>query len=131
MVDTRHRASDGARIALACVRLVMGGLGLVAPTVLVRRLGVDPAGNTVALYAFRLFGVRNVVLGVALLGPAGPVRDHAVRTAPIIHASDTLAAAVTGIRGPLPRRAAIMIVLISLVNTVLAILASAPRAGDG
>lgn len=126
MVKNKYRGRDVARFVLAGIRLVTGGLGILAPSWLVRRLGADPARNLVALYAFRMFGVRTVSIGVTLLLPNDAVREHAVRTAPAIHASDTIAAAVASIHGPLPRQVAITIVLISSLNTVLAILAKSP-----
>ena len=122
------RTSDRARVTLAVIRLINGGLGLLVPGFLIRRLGGDPATSATATYALRMFGVRTVILGVDLLRPDGPVRDHAVETAPIVHASDTVAAALLGIRGKVPRRAAIMTVAISACNTVLALIArSGPR----
>ncbi len=126
MADHRYHMRDLARVTLAGIRLVNGGLGLLAPAWLVRQLDADPAGNPVARYAFRMFGVRTIVIGAELLLPEGPIRDHAVRTAPVIHAADIIAAVVGGIHGRLPRRVAITIVLISSLNTVLAILARIP-----
>ena len=128
MRDPSDRVGDYARVALAGIRLVNGTLGLVAPALLVRRLGGDPATSPAALYAFRLFGVRTVLLAAELLTPDGPVRDHVRRTAVVVHASDTAAAAVGAWRRELPARAALTTVVISGVNTVLAILARPRRA---
>jgi hypothetical protein len=117
-----NRRAERARIVLGVVRLINGGLGLLAPGILVRRLGSDPAASPAALYAFRLFGVRTVLLAVELLLAEGPLREHVRRTALIVHASDTMAAALGAWRGELPPRAALTTVLISGVNTVLAFL---------
>jgi hypothetical protein len=124
-----NRRVEQARIVLGVIRLINGGLGILAPGVLVRRLGSDPAANPAALYAFRLFGVRTVLLGVELLLAEGPLREHVRRTALIVHASDTTAAALGAWRGELPLRAALTTVLISGVNTVLAFLVW-PRKGS-
>jgi hypothetical protein len=43
--------------------------------------------------------------------------------APLIHGSDTASAAVAGLRGDLPRRAAVVATAISGANLVLALLA--------
>jgi len=123
MSDRGHRLADRARIALAVIRLVNGALGIAAPGLLVRRLGGDPAASPAALYAFRLFGVRTVLLATELLLTDGPLRDHARRTAVFIHASDTTAAAWGAWRRELPPRAALTTLLISAGNTALAILA--------
>jgi hypothetical protein len=122
------RLGDKARIALGSIRLVNGALGIVAPSILIRRLGSDPATSPAALYAFRLFGVRTVLLAVELLMADGPLRDHVRRTAVIVHASDTTVAALGAWRRELPLRAAMTTVLISGVNTILALLVW-PRAG--
>lgn len=123
MVTTRVRKLS--RFALGGVRLVMGVAALGAPQVVARRLGAD--GEQGVLYALRLFGVRTVILGVELLFLRGPRLRWAVRVAPIIHASDTASAAVAGIRGQISQRAAVLTVLISAVNTVLALLAQESR----
>ena len=123
MTVNRYTGRDLARFALAGIRLINGVLGLVAPAWLVRRLGADPVTNPAALYAFRMFGIRTIVVGAELLLPDGPIRDHAVRTAPLVHASDTIAAVIGGVRGQFPRRVVVMTVVISSVNTVLAIVA--------
>jgi len=117
------RTSDRARVTLAVIRLINGSLGLLVPGFLIRRVGGDPATSATAKYALRMFGIRTVVLGVDLLRPSRPVRDHAVETAPIVHASDTVAAALLGLKGKVPRRVAVMTVAISAGNTVLAFIA--------
>lgn len=123
MAHRSCRLSENARILLSLIRLGNGALGIVAPGFLVRRLGGDPAASPAALYAFRLFGVRTVLLAAELLLARGPLAGHVRRTALVIHASDTLAAALGAWRGELPPRAAKTTVLISGINTLLALLA--------
>lgn len=117
-----------ARIALAGIRLVNGTLALVAPAVLVRRLGFNPETNPSALYAFRLFGVRTILLGTGLLLGEGPVREYVIRTAIVVHASDTAAATIGALRRELPPRAAATTILISGINTILAVVARPRKA---
>ena len=126
MIATVERRQDFARVALGLVRLINGGLALVAPTLLLRQLKVDPQVEAAAKYPFRLFGIRTVLIAADLLLNRGQARADAVRVAPIIHVSDTISAAIGGIRGELPRRAAIMATLISTVNVALS-LAAQPR----
>ena len=115
------RTHDYARMALAGTRLFNGAVALVAPSLLVRRLGVDPKTSPALLYVFRMFGIRTVLLGLDLLRE-GSAREKALRAAPLIHASDTTAALLAGLGG-LNKRSAIAIVVISAVNTILALLA--------
>ena len=107
---------DGARVALAGIRLVNGTAGLVAPQVLAQRLGAEP-DDPALLYALRLFGVRTVVIAVELFRR----EPAALRTAVPIHASDTLAAVLLARR--LPARQGAAVVGISALNTCLALLA--------
>lgn len=116
-----------ARYALGTIRLVNGAVGLVAPQVLIRQLGGDPKASPSAVYAFRLFGVRTVLIGLDLLRADTEHLDRAVRRAPLIHASDTATAVLLATSGALPKRAGVMISAISGVNTVLALLARAGR----
>lgn len=125
MAISVERRQDIARVGLGLIRLVNGGLALLAPTLLLRQLRVDPRTEAAAKYPFRLFGIRTVLIAADLLLNRG-TRADAVRVAPIIHVSDTISAALAGIRGDLPRRAAITATLISTVNVALSI-AAQPR----
>ncbi len=109
-----------ARRALAAVRLVNGTLALVAPKLLLRRLGADTDVDGSGVYPFRMFGIRTVLIGADLLLLRGEELRRATQLALVIHASDTLAAATAGLRGDLPRRVAVGTTLISATNTGLA-----------
>jgi len=117
--------SDYARLGLAGVRLANGTAALLAPRFLVRRLGVSPDVESAAVYVFRLFGVRTVLLGLELLVSSRDNHRNALRRGLLIHASDTSAAVLAGWRGQLPRRSAATTTAISLGNTLLAAIALA------
>ncbi len=112
-----------ARPILATIRIANGVLGLVYPNFLIRRLGGNPAVQTLAPYPFRMFGIRTVLLGTDLLLLRGEQLKRATRIAVVIHASDTLCAALGGIRREVPPRVAVSTTSISAVNTGLALLA--------
>jgi hypothetical protein len=113
-----------ARKTLAAIRLLNGGVALVAPQLLLRRLGTDPARDPSGIYPLRMFGVRTVLIGADLLLLQGEERRRAARLAVLIHASDTVSAATAGMRGYLPAKVAVMTTAISATNTVLAVLAT-------
>ena len=121
--DHAHRIPEYARITLSAIRLFNGTAALFAPAALLRRLRVDPEANPAALYAFRMFGVRTVLIGAQLLLRNGGLRAHSLRVAPVIHVLDAAAAMIAGAQRQLPRRAATTAALISTVNTVLAVVA--------
>jgi hypothetical protein len=110
-------------VALGAIRVVNGALALVAPKTLMTRLGVDAANNRAAVYGLRMFGIRTMLIGLDLLTGDEEVRGRTVRRAPLIHGCDTASAVVAGLRGDLPRRAAVLATAISGINLVLALLA--------
>ena len=123
MSDTLDRTRDTARIALAAIRLFNGIAALFTPGLLASRLGVNTNTDPAIIYVFRLFGVRTVIIGAELLLRDGESRGRALRIGIGIHASDTAAALIAGVRGQLPPRAALTATLISATNTALAIVA--------
>lgn len=116
---------SAAVLGLAGIRLVNGAVGLLAPTLLINRLDRDSEPNPAAVYAFRLFGVRTVLLGLDLLTNRGERLTEELREGVLIHGSDTVTAATLGLRGQLPPRTAALTTLISAVNTALAVSALA------
>ena len=119
------RAATAARYALGGIRLVNGTLGLLAPEVIIRRLGdTRPGSNPAAVYGLRLFGIRTVLIGADLFRLRDAELDRALRTAVLVHASDT--ATVLGLwrRGQLTPATARPLALVSGINTVLALTAA-------
>lgn len=108
------------RVALGLIRLVNGALGLFVPHVLIRRISATDPPDPAAIYAFRLFGVRTILLGRDLLGGPGAARSKAVEEAPLIHASDTATASLLTLSGRVPLKSGAPLVAISGLNTVLA-----------
>src|SRR3954447_24302985 len=115
---------DTARKTLGAIRVANGTLGLLAPELLMRRLGVDVTLDRSGAYPFRMFGVRTVLIGLDLWLLTGEDLRRATRMAVLIHATDTLSAAATPVRGDLPRKQGLVATGISAVNTGLAIAAA-------
>lgn len=117
-----------SHLLLGGIRLFNGLAALLAPEMTARRLGTDPDANPAPIYPLRMFGVRTVILGAELILGGSERRRQRMRTAIPIHASDTAAAALGGIRGHLPPRVAALLTGVSSLNTALAVLGSqAPR----
>jgi len=115
--------SSFARVTLAGIRIFNGTAGLLAPSMLSRKLDAEEAAGPMS-YPFRMFGIRTILIGVDLLSRDPEVRRHAVRQAPLVHASDTISAWTAGKLGALPPKAAKTATTISAVNLVLALLAN-------
>lgn len=112
-----------ARKTLAVIRIFNGTAGLLVPEWLLGRLGVDTTRDRSGTYPFRMFGIRTILIGLDLLLLTGEDLRRAEKLAVLIHASDTLSAAVTTARGDLPRRQGLVAIGISAVNTGLAVVA--------
>lgn len=114
---------NAARKALAAIRIFNGTAGLLAPEMVLGRLGVDTTNDRSGTYPFRMFGIRTILIGLDLLLLTGEDLRRAERLAVLIHATDTMSAAVTAVRGDLPRKQGVVATVISAVNTVLALVA--------
>ena len=117
------------RLALGLIRLVNGLLGLFLPRLLIRRIDPTMPQSPAAIYAFRLFGVRTVLLARDLLGPTGPAQTSALEQAPLIHASDAATATLLTLTGRVAMKSGIPLIAVSGLNTVLAF--AARRAARG
>jgi hypothetical protein len=122
-IAARRRAPQ----ALGCVRLFFGSTSLLMPTTVARRLGVDPDANAAPVHPLRMFGIRTVIIGAELLFGDERTKARSIRLAPVIHASDTLSAALAGLTRQLPPGVAVKTTLISAGNTVLALMAQPVR----
>ena len=120
---TEDSLGRAARIALGVIRIVNGGLGLFVPRVLIGRIDPQDPPSPAAVYAFRLFGVRTLLIGRDLLRPPGARLDRTVAEAPLIHVSDTATATLLTAGGTVALRSGLTLVAISGLNTVLAVVA--------
>lgn len=113
-----------ARIALGGVRIATGATGLLAPAMIINRFGEgDPRQDPAAVYGLRLFGIRTLLLGADLIRLHGRELDHALRMAPLIHASDTATVLTLRRNEQLSAERARPLALISGLNTLLAVTA--------
>ena len=113
-----------ARYALGGVRILAGGTGLLAPAMIINRFGEDnPSANPAAIYGLRLFGIRTLLIGADLIRLRGRDLDHALRAAPLIHATDTATVLTLQRKKQLSPERARPLALISGLNTVLAVTA--------
>lgn len=120
------RRRQYARYLLALVRVVNGGVGLFAPQLFIRRFEPGREPSAAAIYAFRLFGIRTILIGLDLLGDRSDVQ-RTVRQGVLIHASDLVTVATLGLQRKVSTSTATTTALISAVNVILAVSALEPR----
>lgn len=107
------------------LRIAIGALALVAPNLAGKLFGFNPAANPQASYFARLFGVRDIVLGVGTVMTTGPSRRLWWQLGILTDATDTLSAALGARDGSVPVRAAVMAGLTAAAATGLGVAALA------
>ena len=111
--------SDGqAGRALAMLRIVAGAGAWLTPNLTARILGL-PAGGPLA-FVLRLFGVRDVVLGLGYLNASPDDRNNWLRMGMVADAGDAVAAVVAVRRGAVPARTGIPLALTAVGASVAA-----------
>jgi hypothetical protein len=100
--------SNPARNALAGIRLTLGIGGLVAPGLLARSFGIDPAESRGLTAMIRVFAARELMMGVGILATSGPDRDRWLRWGAMVDAGDVVSALLAGIRRDAPARAVVL-----------------------
>jgi hypothetical protein len=123
-VTANGKVGRAARYALGGIRMITGTAGLLAPAMIQKRLG-DPApeSNAAAVYGIRLFGVRTVLIGLDLFRLPVVALDSALKSAVLIHASDTTTVLTLQRRKQLSPELARPLAAISALNTLLAVTA--------
>lgn len=129
MVHRGDSGSDRARMALAVIRLINGSVALVAPRLLIGRMDSADPPSPAAVYAFRMFGIRTVLIGRELLVEDGLARARAVAQAPLIHATDLGTATLLTLTRRVSVRRGLPLIGISALNTFLAVQAGRPQTG--
>jgi hypothetical protein len=101
-----------AKTILTAERLLLAS-GWLAPGLVVKLFGLDPARNEGVPYTGRLFAIRDGLMGVQLLELEGDALDRALQLGMAVDLADLAAAGIAGARGQLPRRAAILSALLA------------------
>jgi|SRR6516165_9656142 hypothetical protein len=107
--------------ALPGLRIAIGGGAFLAPYTTSRIFGLDPTDNNEAIFLGRLFGIRDVALGIGQMSSGD---DNALwwQLGVICDLGDALAA-VIGLRSGLPKRAGVMSALTALAAAGMGIAA--------
>jgi uncharacterized protein DUF4267 len=87
---------ESALRQLAGLRVIIGLAALLAPRLAARLFGLDPDANPQAAYLGRLFGVRDVALGVGALASNGAARRNWVLLGIGVDATDAVSAGLAG-----------------------------------
>ncbi len=118
--------STAARVTLVA-RCLLGAASLLVPRFTIRMLQLDPGENPSANFLIRIFGVRDIFLGVAPFLIPDPGRSTILGSATAVDLTDLAAAALAGLTGRIPPRAAVVTASAALLGAVL----SAATVGRG
>ena len=97
-----------ASSALPALRVAVGTGAWATPNLTGRLFGLDPKNNPQASFLARLFGIRDVALGIAAIQSTGPSKRLAWQLGLVCDAADAGAAWLAARNGTLPKPAAIM-----------------------
>ena len=113
--------------ATMVARCSLGAAGVIAPRFTIRMLQLDPDMSSSADFLVRIFGVRDIFLGVAPFLLPEPGRSRILGSATWVDLADLASAVVAGLTGRIPPRAAVVTVSAALGGAVL----SAATVGRG
>ncbi|HEY2161824.1 MAG TPA: hypothetical protein VGH24_10995 [Solirubrobacteraceae bacterium] len=108
---------------LVATRSAIGVGAWLAPRLSGRMFGLDPAANPQAPYLGRLFGVRDIALGVGLSQSRGAERQQWLRIGVACDLADAAAGILAGRAGELPKRSTLLVTATALAAAAMGIAA--------
>ena len=113
--------------AILVGRFGLGAASLILPRFTARLLQMDPDANPASSFLMRLFGVRDIFLGVAPLLVSGQGRSRILAAATGVDLTDATAAVIAGLTRQIPPRASVVATVAALTGACL----SAATVGQG
>jgi hypothetical protein len=108
---------------LVATRTAIGVAAWLTPRFSGRLFGLDPDANPQASYLGRLFGVRDVALGIGLRSSSGAERQQWLRLGVACDLADAAAGVLAGKTGALPKRATVLVTGTALMAAAMGIAA--------
>jgi hypothetical protein len=115
--------TESAVKAIAGLRIVIGAAAWLTPRMAGKSFGLKPAENPQAPYLGRLFGARDVALGVGTLQATGGSQRQWLQLGVAIDAADAVAAIAAGRAGYLPPVAAGLVFAPAVAGVALGVAA--------
>jgi hypothetical protein len=114
---------------LATLRLAIGASAWATPRLAGKAFGLDAAGNPQSPYLARLFGIRDIALGVGALSTTGEARRQWLTLGVICDAADAAAGVFAGRGGYLPKVPTVLVTATALAAAGLGLAALANDSG--
>lgn len=100
--------------SLAMLRLAVGTSAWATPRLAGKAFGLDAESNPQSPYLARLFGIRDIALGVGALSTTGEARRQWLTLGVVCDAADAAAGVLAGRGGYLPKVATVMVTSVAL-----------------
>ena len=101
--------NQGVIKQLAGTRMAIGAGAWAVPRISGRLFGLDVDGNPQAPYLARLFGVRDIALGIGLITSSGGPQAQWLRLGIACDLADAAAGVISGRNGELPPVATVLV----------------------
>src|SRR3954462_8692409 len=111
--------------SLATLRMAIGASAWAPPRLAGKAFGLDAEGNPQSPYLARLFGVRDIALGVGTLATTGEARRQWLTLGVMCDAADAAAGIFAGRGGYLPKVPTVLVTGVALVAAGLGLAALA------
>ena len=114
---------------LATLRLAVGASAWATPRLAGKAFGLDAASNPQSPYLARLFGIRDIALGVGALSTTGEARRQWLTLGVICDAADAAAGIFAGRGGYLPKVPTVLVTGVALAAAGMGLAALANEGG--
>ncbi len=111
---------EGPLAGHLAIRFGLGLAGWISPTSAARLIGLDPQRETAVAWTGRLYATRELVIGGAIATADADARRGLLRWAAAMNLADAVVLGAAGLRGRLPKAAAVPSVALALASAGLA-----------
>ena len=109
---------------LAYGRISVGALCLLSPKLAARVFLLDPKTNPQLSYMGRMFGSREIALGViTLAAPDGEARRRLIQLGVAVDATDAVTGIVTAASGAVPKKTGFLLTVAGAASTATGVMA--------
>jgi hypothetical protein len=108
---------------LAYGRIAIGALSLLSPSLTARLFLLDPKSNPQLSYMGRMFGSREIALGVITLASSGEARRRLVQLGVAVDGADAYTGIVVSASGAVPKKAGLLLTVAAAASVATGVMA--------
>jgi hypothetical protein len=126
----RDMDNEQAIRSLAGIRMAVGTSAWATPRLAGKAFGLDADDNPQSPYLARLFGIRDLALGIGAMTTRGEARRHWLMLGMLCDTADAAAGVIAGRAGYLPKIPTVLVTGVALVAAGLGAAALATDSAD-